>query len=110
MSGFRACSARPFTRASARGGRLVLIHLTMTRTAFGLKLQVLGANRAAAVHAGDSHGTPDRPAFVLSAGLIGFGGAVEVLGVWGTVRADWNPALGCWSFRWCSSRASTAMR
>ena len=46
---------------------LVLIHLMMTRTAFGLKLQVLGANRAAAIHAGERVGTPDRPRFCSSA-------------------------------------------
>ncbi len=73
---------------------LVLIHLMMTRTAFGLKLQVLGANRAAAIHAGERVGLLTVCAFVLSAGLIGLAGAVEVLGVWGTVRADWNPAYG----------------
>jgi simple sugar transport system permease protein len=73
---------------------LVLIHLTMTRTAFGLKLQVLGANRAAAIHAGERVGALTVYAFVLSAALIGLAGAVEVLGVWGTVRADWNPAYG----------------
>ena len=73
---------------------LVLIHLMMTRTAFGLKLQVLGANRAAAIHAGERVGPLTVFAFVLSAGLIGLAGAVEVLGVWGTVRADWNPAYG----------------
>jgi len=32
--------------------------------------------------------------FALSAGLAGLGGAVEILGVWGTMRADWNPAYG----------------
>ena len=32
--------------------------------------------------------------FALSAGLAGLAGAVEILGVWGTVRADWNPAYG----------------
>ena len=73
---------------------LVLIHLMMTRTAFGLKLQVLGANRAAAIHAGERVERLTLLAFVLSAGLIGLAGAVEVLGVWGTVRADWNPAYG----------------
>ena len=57
---------------------VILVHLMMTRTAFGLKLQVVGANPAAAVHAG----------------LIGLAGSVEILGVWGTVRADWNPAYG----------------
>jgi simple sugar transport system permease protein len=73
---------------------VVLVHLMMTRTAFGLKLQVLGANRAAAIHAGLRVERLTIGAFALSAGLIGLGGAVEVLGVWGTVRADWNPALG----------------
>ena len=32
--------------------------------------------------------------FALSAGLAGLAGAVEMLGVWGNVRADWNPAYG----------------
>ena len=32
--------------------------------------------------------------FALSAALIGMGGAVEILGVFGTVRADWNPSYG----------------
>src|SRR5580693_10177432 len=70
------------------------VHLMMTRTAFGLRLQVLGANCSAAVHAGFRVNRLTIAAFALSAGLIGLGGAVEVLGVWGTVRADWNPALG----------------
>ena len=26
--------------------------------------------------------------------MIGLGGSVEILGVFGTVRADWNPAFG----------------
>ena len=73
---------------------VILIHLMMTRTAFGLKLQVLGANRAAAIHAGLRVERLTFLAFTLSAGLIGLAGAVEVLGVWGTVRADWNPAYG----------------
>ena len=70
------------------------VHFLMTRTAFGLRLQVLGANRAAAVHAGFRVGRLTIAAFALSSALIGLGGSVEVLGVWGTVRADWNPALG----------------
>jgi general nucleoside transport system permease protein len=73
---------------------VILVHLMMTRTAFGLRLQVLGANRAAAVHAGLRVERLTIAAFALSAGLIGLAGAVEVLGVWGSVRADWNPALG----------------
>jgi simple sugar transport system permease protein len=73
---------------------VILVHLMMTRTAFGLKLQVLGANRAAAVHAGLRVERLTIIAFALSASFIGLAGAVEVLGVWGSVRADWNPAFG----------------
>lgn len=73
---------------------VVLVHLMMTRTAFGLKLQVVGANPRAAVHAGLDVGRLTIATFALSAGLVGLGGAVEILGVWGTVRADWNPAYG----------------
>lgn len=73
---------------------VVLVHLMMTRTAFGLKLQVVGANPRAAIHAGLSVGKLTVATFALSAGLVGLGGAVEILGVWGTVRADWNPAYG----------------
>jgi ABC-type uncharacterized transport system permease subunit len=70
------------------------VHLVMTRTAFGLRLQVLGTNRAAAAHAGLEVERLIVAAFTLSGALIGLGGAVEVLGVWGTLRADWNPAYG----------------
>ncbi|HWA46879.1 MAG TPA: hypothetical protein VG742_01330, partial [Dongiaceae bacterium] len=73
---------------------VVLVHLMMTRTAFGLKLQVVGANPAAAIHAGLNVAKLTIATFAISAGLIGLGGAVEILGVWGTVRADWNPAFG----------------
>jgi simple sugar transport system permease protein len=73
---------------------VVLVHLMMTRTAFGLKLQVVGANPRAAIHAGLDVGWLTIATFALSAGLVGLGGAVEILGVWGTVRADWNPAYG----------------
>lgn len=73
---------------------IVLVHLVMTRTAFGLKLQVVGANPRAAIHAGLPVGRLTVATFALSSGLIGLGGAVEILGVWGTVRADWNPGYG----------------
>jgi general nucleoside transport system permease protein len=73
---------------------VILVHLMMTRTAFGLKLQVVGANPRAAVHAGLNVARLTIATFALSAGLIGLGGAVEILGVWGVVRADWNPAFG----------------
>lgn len=73
---------------------VVLVHLMMARTAFGLRLQVVGANPRAAIHAGLNVGWLTMATFALSAGLIGLGGSVEILGVWGVVRADWNPAFG----------------
>ncbi len=71
---------------------VVIVHLVMTRTAFGLRLQVVGANPRAAVHAGLRMAALTFATFALSAALVGLGGAVEILGIWGTVRADWNPA------------------
>lgn len=73
---------------------IVAVHLVMTRTGFGLKLRVVGANPRAAVHAGLPVPALTLIVFALSAGLVGLAGAVEVLGVYGNVRADWNPAFG----------------
>ena len=66
----------------------------MTRTSFGLRLHVLGANPRAAAHFGLSVQRLVMLAFAVSGLLVGFGGAAEILGVWGYVRADWNPAFG----------------
>lgn len=73
---------------------IVAVHLMMTRTAFGLKLRIVGANSRAAVHAGLAVPGLTVAVFALSAGLIGMAGAVDILGVQGNVRADWNPAYG----------------
>lgn len=73
---------------------IVLVHLMMTRTSLGLKLQIVGSNPRAAVHAGLDVVKLTFVTFALSAGLAGLAGAVEILGVWGNVRADWNPAYG----------------
>ncbi|WP_102960803.1 putative B6 ABC transporter permease subunit 2 [Mangrovicella endophytica] len=73
---------------------IVGVHLMMTRTAFGLKLRTVGANARAAVHAGLDVPVLVSAVFALSAGLIGLGGAIDVVGTQGNVRADWNPAYG----------------
>lgn len=70
------------------------VHLMMTRTAFGLRLRVVGANPRAAVHAGLPVPLLTVAVFAISGGLAGMAGAVEILGVQGNVRADWNPAYG----------------
>jgi len=73
---------------------LAMVHYMQTRTGYGLRLRILGANPKAAVHAGISVKRDIMTAFALSGALIGLAAAVEVLGVWGYVRADWNPAFG----------------
>lgn len=70
------------------------VHLMMTRTAFGLRLRVVGANPRAAIHAGLPVPLLTVAVFAISGGLAGLAGAVEILGVQGNVRADWNPAYG----------------
>ena len=73
---------------------IVIVHLMMTRTAFGLRLRIVGANPRAAVHAGLDVPRLTVAVFALSAGLAGLAGAIDILGVQGNVRADWNPAYG----------------
>lgn len=73
---------------------IIAVHLMMTRTAFGLKLRIVGANPRAAIHAGLNVAKLTVAVFALSAGLVGLGGAIDILGVQGNVRADWNPAYG----------------
>lgn len=71
---------------------ILAVHVVITRTAFGLKLQVVGANSRAAIHAGLPVPRLTVAVFALSGALAGLAGAVDVLGVEGNVRADWNPA------------------
>ncbi|WGD30269.1 ABC transporter permease [Ancylobacter sp. WKF20] len=70
---------------------VIAVHLVMTRTAFGLKLRIVGANPRAAIHAGLPVPALTVAVFAISAALAGLAGAVEILGVQGNVRADWNP-------------------
>lgn len=71
---------------------IIVVHLVMTRTAFGLKLRVVGANSRAAIHAGLPVPLLTVLVFGISAALAGLAGAVDILGTQGNVRADWNPA------------------
>lgn len=66
----------------------------LRETSFGLRLRVLGESPHAAAHAGLRSGRLVVAAFVASGALIGSAAAVEILGVWGYMRADWNPAFG----------------
>jgi len=71
---------------------IIAVHLVMTRTAFGMRLRLVGANPRAAVHAGLPVPALTIAVFAISAALAGLSGAVDILGTHGNVRADWNPA------------------
>jgi simple sugar transport system permease protein len=73
---------------------VLIVHFAMTRTSFGMRLRVMGANPRAAVHSGISVFWFTMIGFFLSGALIATGAATEILGVWGYVRADWNPNWG----------------
>lgn len=69
-------------------------HFVLARTSYGFRLRVLGENVPAAIHSGYRTGWLTCSIFAISAGLCGLAGAIEVIGVQGNVRADWNPAYG----------------
>ena len=73
---------------------VVIVWYVLGRTAAGLRLTVLGASPRAAVHAGLHVKRLILGAFFISGALIGLAAAVEILGVWGYMRADWNPKFG----------------
>ncbi|GBE21106.1 MAG TPA: ABC transporter permease [Actinobacteria bacterium] len=73
---------------------VLAVHFMMTRTSLGLRLKVLGANVKAARHSGLQVSRVIIVTFLLSGMFMGLAGGVEVLGVQGFVRADWNPAFG----------------
>jgi simple sugar transport system permease protein len=73
---------------------LLAAHLVMTRTAWGLRLCLLGANPRAARHAGLNVAGLTVASIVISGALAGLAGSVIVLGTLGNVRAEWNPAYG----------------
>jgi len=74
----------------------VAVWFLLSRTSFGLRLQVLGASTRSARHMGLDVSKLIIVAFLLSGMLVGLAAATEILGVKGYQRADWNPAFGLW--------------
>jgi general nucleoside transport system permease protein len=72
----------------------ILTWYLMSRTSFGLRLAVMGANARAAAHVGISVPRLIVLSFAVSGAFVGLAAAAEILGIWGYVRADWNPAFG----------------
>lgn len=73
---------------------IVAVHYLMTRTSFGLRLNVLGQNPRAAAHLGINVPRMITVGFLASGALMGLAGGVEILGVFGFMRGDFNPAFG----------------
>jgi simple sugar transport system permease protein len=72
----------------------IAAYYVLTRTAFGLRIQVFGANPRAARHVGVQVRKLIISAFLVSGAMIGAAAAADILGVWGYSRANWNPAYG----------------
>jgi simple sugar transport system permease protein len=69
-------------------------YFVFARTSFGTRIDVLGANPRAAVHLGIDVKRLIVVAFLVSGALIGLAAAVDIQGIFGYMRADWNPAYG----------------
>jgi ABC-type uncharacterized transport system permease subunit len=72
----------------------LLTYVVFARTAFGTRIDVLGANARAAVHMGIDVPRLIIVAFVVSGALVALAAAVDIQGIFGYMRADWNPAYG----------------
>lgn len=72
----------------------VAVYLVFARTAFGTRLDVLGANPRAAIHLGIDVPRLTIVAFLISGALIGLAAATDIQGELAYMRADWNPAYG----------------
>jgi simple sugar transport system permease protein len=73
---------------------VVLIHLLLTRTSFGLRLDVYGSSPKAALHVGINSPQMIIILFLLSGALIGLAASVDMLGYQGNLRANINPSYG----------------
>lgn len=73
---------------------VAIVWYVLNYTAVGLRLSVLGASPRAALHAGINVKRTIMGTFFVSGALVGLAAAVEILGVWGYMRADWNPKFG----------------
>lgn len=75
-------------------GAILVFHYVLTRTSFGLRLDMLGASPAASAHAGVNVKRTILAVFLLSGAMFGLAAAVDMLGLWGYMRTDFNPGYG----------------
>ena len=73
---------------------ILVVHYLLTRTSWGLRLQIMGVNQRAARHFGVNLPRLIVVSFFASGLLIGFAAAADILGLWGYIRTGWDPAYG----------------
>lgn len=66
----------------------------LSRTSFGLRLDVFGSSAKAARHVGINSRTMTIVLFLISGGLIGLAASMDIFGQWGYMRTNWNPSYG----------------
>ncbi|ARJ04152.1 ABC transporter permease [Cnuibacter physcomitrellae] len=72
----------------------IVAQFVLTRTSFGLRMDVFGASPKAARHVGINSTWMVILLFALSSGLIAFAGSIDVLGQYSYQRANWDPHYG----------------
>jgi ABC-type uncharacterized transport system permease subunit len=73
---------------------ILVVHYLLTRTSWGLRLQIMGANPHAARHFGISLARLIIVSFLASGFLVGLAACADIMGLWGYIRTGWNPAYG----------------
>jgi len=75
-------------------GAILVAHFMLTRSAWGLRLRIIGANPRAARHFGVNLPSMIVAGFAISGMLVGLAAAADFLGLWGYIRAGQNPEYG----------------
>lgn len=73
---------------------VLIFHYILTKSSFGLKIDILGESPKAATHAGIDSKKMIIVVFVLSSGMLALAAVVDMLGLWGYMRTNWNPTYG----------------
>ncbi|RFA23368.1 putative B6 ABC transporter permease subunit 2 [Subtercola boreus] len=72
----------------------IVAQYVLSRTSFGLRVDIFGASPKAARHMGLNSTWMVILLFALSSGLIAFAGSIDILGQFSYQRADWDPRYG----------------
>jgi general nucleoside transport system permease protein len=75
-------------------GAILVAHFMLTRSAWGLRLRIMGANPRAARHFGVNLPRLIVVGFAISGFLVGLAAAADFLGLWGYIRGGQNPQYG----------------